>query len=507
MAQSVLAHRIHRNLNSTPIETSRVIGASAPEPFYRRLLDAAPDAMIVVDADGLIALVNWRRRRCSAMPGPRCWADPSKPCCRSVFARDMSSIAPGMLRQPRIRPMGTGMELAGLRADGSEFPVEITLSPIGMEEGWFVASAIRDVTERQRIEQALTDARNVADRAQKANSAFLVAASHDLRQPVQALSLLVGALKRTVTDPLTLEIVASQQESVDGMTNLLNSLLDVSRLDVGVFEPNVEEFPVHSLLDRFAAEWTRQARHKKLTLSVVPGEASIRSDPDLLAEILQNLVSNALRYTEAGTVRVSASTEGDWVAISVSDTGIGIDPDRLEDVFKEFYQIRDPGRKREGFGLGLAITRRLADLLGHTIRVESRPGVGSTFAVLVPRAAPGMIEHPGDAEPDVGVGTRPALIMLIEDDEYVTAGWQLLLRAEGYRVVVADSYDSARKVAAGLDEAPELIISDYHLADGPNGVQAVIALRADFGDPVPVYVVTGDTSKIVREVSSLENAA
>ncbi len=460
--------------------------------------------MVVVDADGLIALVNSEAEKMFGYART------------AMLGRPVETLLPERVRSrhvqhrvdyaatPRVRRMGAGMELAGLRADGSEFPVEVSLSPIRTEAGLFVASAIRDVTERQRIEQALTDARNAAERAQKANSAFLAAASHDLRQPVQALGLLAGALKRTVTDPLAMEIVASQEESLDGMTNLLNSLLDVSRLDAGAFEPNVEEFPVCSLLDRFAAEWTRQARHKKLTLSVVPGEANIRSDPDLLAEILQNFVSNAIRYTEAGTIRVSASTEGDWVAISVSDTGIGIDADRLEDVFKEFYQIRDPGRKREGFGLGLAITRRLADLLGHTIRVESRPGQGSTFAVLVPRASSGTIGHPGEPDPDAGA--RPALIMLIEDDEHVIAGWQLLLRVEGYRVVVADSYDSARAVAAGLDEAPELIISDYHLADGPNGVQAVIALRADFGNPVPVYVVTGDTSKIVRDVSSLENA-
>src|SRR5690606_23013893 len=206
----------------------------------------------------------------------------------------------------------------------------------------FVASVIRDVTERQQIEEALTAAREAAQRAQKANSAFLAAASHDLRQPVQALGLLSGALRRTVQDPLGLEIIDNLQESLDGMTNLLNSLLDISRLDAGAFEPSFEDFPVQRLFDRLASELSRQAMQKKLSFEVVPSKARIRSDPNLLSEIIQNFASNAVRYTEQGGIRLSCTEHENEVSITVTDTGIGIEASQLEDIFKEFHQVRAP---------------------------------------------------------------------------------------------------------------------------------------------------------------------
>jgi PAS domain S-box-containing protein len=479
---------------------------NSPESFYRELLDAAPDAMIVVDSDGRIALVNGQAERLFGYSRVQLLGRPVESLLPDRFRKRHIEHRGRFHAAPKLRGMGVGLELCALRADGFEFPVEISLSPIRTPTGLFVASTIRDVTERQRSERALTDARNAAERAQKANTAFLAAASHDLRQPVQALSLLTGALRRTVKDPLALEMVASQQESLEGMTNLLNSLLDVSRLDAGAFEPKVEEFPVQGLFDRYAAEWSRQARQKKLNLAVCPSNASIRSDPDLLAEILQNLVSNAVRYTVQGEIRVSAVPADDSVYIAVADTGIGIEPDQLDNIFREFYQIRNPTSKREGFGLGLAITRRLANLLGHSIRVESQPGTGSTFTVVVPRAASTAAARTTHVEQASAPTDTSALIMLIEDDAQVANGWRLLFRAEGYRVAVADTADSARELAATLHESPKVIISDFYLADRSNGVQAVIALRDDIGACIPACIVTGDTSKIVRDVAKLENA-
>ncbi len=477
-----------------------------PENFYRDLLDAAPDAMIVVDADGRIDLVNTEAERLFGYARAELLGQPVERLLPNRFRERHIEHRARFHAAPKVRGMGVGMELAGLRADGSEFPVEISLSPIRTSTGFLVASAIRDVTERQRSEQALTDARNAAERAQKANTAFLAAASHDLRQPVQALSLLTGALRRTVKDPLALEMVASQQESLEGMTNLLNSLLDVSRLDAGAFEPKVRGFPVQTLFDRYAAEWSRQAQHKKLNLVVHPSNASIRSDPDLLAEILQNLVSNAIRYTVRGDIRVSAVPTDETVSIAVTDTGIGIEAGQLNDIFREFYQVQNPATKREGFGLGLAITRRLADLLGHTVGVESQPDMGSTFTVVVPRSERTGTATTTRVEEVSAPAETATLVLLIEDDAQVVVGWRLLLRAEGYRVAVADTAGAARELAATLGELPKVIISDFHLGDGSNGVQAVTALREDFGNCVPACIVTGDTSKIVREVSTLKNA-
>lgn len=474
-----------------------------PDSFF--ILDAAPDAMVVVDTDGRIVIVNTEAERLFGYSREQ------------MVGQGVEMLLPERYRArhlqhrlryadvPRVRAMGVGMELVGLKSNGTEFPVEISLSPIESDSGSFVASAIRDVTERHQIERALTAAHQAAERAQKANSAFLAAASHDLRQPVQALSLLSGALRRTVKDPLALEMIQSQQESLDAMTNLLNSLLDISRLDAGAFEPSIEEFPVQRLFDRLASELSRQAQHKKLRFDVERADVTIRSDPHLLGEIIQNFASNAVRYTEEGGIRLSCTENEDGVAITVSDTGIGIEADQFENIFREFHQLRISSRKREGFGLGLAITRRLADLLGHAISLESTPGKGSSFSVRVPRAL-------GDAKPALA-GEKPAatgpspagLIVLVEDDVKVSNAWELLLRAEGYRVVVADSADDARCLAETLRDDVQLIIADYHLGEGPNGIDATRTLRRGLGERIPAFIITGDTSKVVQDAEMLEN--
>lgn len=477
-----------------------------PDSFFRDLLDAAPDAMIVVDAEGRIAIVNTEAEKMFGYTRERLLGAPVEMLMPERYRGRHVQHRSGFSRAPKVRAMGAGMQLAGLRSDGVEFPVEISLSPIRSGSRSFVASAIRDVTERHQIEEALTAARQSAQRAQKANSAFLAAASHDLRQPVQALSLLSGALRRTVKDPLALEMIQSLQESLDAMTSLLNSLLDISRLDAGAFQPNIEDFPVQRLFDRFASELSRQAKQKSLRFDVEPTKASIRSDPHLLGEIIQNFVSNAIRYTETGGIGLRCTEHENDISITVTDTGIGIAADQLENIFREFQQVRTPSRKKEGFGLGLAITRRLADLLGHRISVDSTPGRGSSFSVLVPRARGGE-SRPAEAAKAIRTSHPPdELIMLLEDDVKVAKAWELLLRAEGYRVAVAESAGEARRIARALPDTPRLIIADYHLADEFNGIEATRIIRDVFRENIPAFIVTADTSRIIQEVETLENS-
>jgi two-component system, sensor histidine kinase len=502
-----LSERGIRDRGEPAAADGAVVGTAAfavPDSFYRYLVEAAPDAMIVVDEQGLIAITNAEAERVFGYSRGEMLGQPIEFLLPARFRDRHSAHRGSYTAAPRLRTMGSGMELAGLRADGQEFPVEISLSPIQSGSRVFVASMIRDVTERHTIERALTIARQDAERAQKANSAFLAAASHDLRQPVQALRLLAGALRRTVKEPLAQEMIASQIESLEGMTNLLNSLLDVSRLDAGVFEPNIEEFPVCRVLDQFGGEWARQARHKLIDFSVHSCDGWVRSDPDLLAEILQNLVSNAIRYTEAGSVRLACRATDTELAIGVTDTGIGIEADQLENIFGEFVQVRNPERKREGFGLGLAITRRLADLLGHRITVTSVPGEGSVFTLHVARAPEASSTGPEERRDAVPAHAPSALIVIVEDDEQVAAAWRLLLKAEGYEVALAASAREALDLVAGGTVAPRLIISDYHLAEGSNGMDAVMGMRDEIGACVPAFIVTGDTSKI--DVDSLANS-
>lgn len=326
---------------------------------------------------------------------------------------------------------------------------------------------------------------------------------------MQALSLLTGALRRTAKDELVLEMVESQQHSLDAMTNLLNSLLDISRLDAGKVEPEFEDFPIQRMIDRLSAEFSRQAIQKDLEFSACACETIVRSDPNLLGEIVQNLVSNAIQYTDKGNVTLTCNVDDGQLEIGITDTGVGIEADQIDQIFQEFHQIKTPGQDKEGFGLGLAIVKRMADLLDHNVAVESDPGNGSTFSVSMPIVATSQAAQAKETGMSADDAVVPAsgLIVLIEDDVQVANAWELLLEAEGFQVATAASAKEARAVVEHLDSPPELIISDFHLLDGSTGVEAVAEIRRRFDQIIPAFIVSGDTSKMVQEARSTENCA
>jgi PAS domain S-box-containing protein len=481
--------------------------ADESEAYFRILLEAAPDAMVIVSEDGDIEIVNQQAER---MFGYR---------RAEMLGQKIEMLLPERVREAHVnhrarfiqaaslRPMGAGLELVGRRKDGTEFPVEISLSPVTTEKITFVSSVIRDVTDRKRMEQQIIAAQEAAERANKANSAFLAAASHDLRQPVQALSLLNGALRRTVTDERALEMVKSQERSLTAMTNLLNSLLDISRLDAGAVTPEIEEFPMQRLIDRLSPEFARQAKHKGLDFVSEPCAAAVRSDPNLLSEIIQNLASNAIRYTDTGRVSLVCSRQDGYCQLAVEDTGVGIEEDQLEAIFQEFHQVKAPGSNSEGFGLGLAIVRRLADLLEHAIEVRSKPGRGSCFTVRIPLAACEFAEDDaGDDAPELEGDAGSGLVILIEDDVNVADAWGHLLEAEGFKVATAASATEARALINHIEDVPALIVSDFNLLDGSTGVEAVSEIRDYYDANIPAFIVTGDTSKVVKETQPVENS-
>ena len=462
--------------------------------------------MVIADDQGQILLVNGQALKMFAYERDEMLGLPIERLLPKSIRDRHIEHRDSFYAKPSLRPMGQDIDLVAMRKDGSEFPVEISLSPVETAGGRFVSSVIRDVTVRRQMEKDIKAAREAAERANNANSAFLAAASHDLRQPVQALSLLNGALRRTVKDERALLMVENQDASLTAMTNLLNSLLDISRLDAGAVKPEWEDFPMQRLVDRLSAEFDRQAQHKGLKFSSESCSAVVRSDPNLLAEVITNLVSNAIRYTDKGEVKMVCVERDGHCHLEVTDTGIGIEPDQLDAIFREFHQVKTPGANKEGFGLGLAIVRRLTDLLDHRIDVDSDPGRGSKFTLTLPVIEDGVVvatddERSGEQETEKASG----LVVLIEDDVNVANAWGLLLEAEGYRVATAASAIEANALINHLDEQPSLVISDFHLLDGSTGVEAVQIIREHYDAEIPAFIVSGDTSKVVKDARLLDN--
>ncbi len=475
--------------------------------FFRHLLESAPDAMVIVNDHGVIDLVNEQTLIMFGYERSEILGQTVDILLPAAKQSGHAAHRKSYMSAPTVRPMGPELDLVGLRKDGSEFPVEISLSPIEKGDTRLVLSVIRDVSIRRQMEIDIRAAQKAAERAKKANSAFLAAASHDLRQPVQALSLLNGALRRTVKDERALKMIDSQESSLIAMTNLLNSLLDISRLDAGAVKPDLEEFPMQRLIDRLSAEFHRQASSKGLEFAAESCDAIVCSDPNLLAEVITNLVSNAIRYTNNGQVTMRCTERDGQCHLEVLDTGIGIEEDQLEAIFQEFHQCKTPGRINEGFGLGLAIVRRLAQLLDHRVEVESTPGRGSCFSVSVPVVADGRVQATIDDTIEPALPQAPGgLVVLIEDDVSVANAWCLMLESEGYRVATASSASDATSLVKHLDERPVLLISDFHLLDKSTGVQAVGEIRSFYQRDIPAFIVSGDTSKVVDEARRLKNS-
>ena len=355
------------------------------------------------------------------------------------------------------------------------------------ELGALAANVNRTSEELGRLYQQL-------EAANLAKSRFLAAASHDLRQPLHALNLFVAQLRRETDQAERARLVERVDASVAAMNELFNALLDISKLDAGVVTPSISEFPVDHLLKRIEMTFAAAAREKGLRLRVVSSGAFIRSDFILLERILLNLVSNAIRYTAVGGVAVGCRRRGDALRIEVWDSGIGIPEDQRGSIFREFHQLPTAERERGGgLGLGLAIVDRLGRLLDHPIELTSRPGSGSRFAVVVAMASSRQLP---DQPPEAAATDRTLgkLVLVIDDDALVLDSMRGVLKSWGCGVVTANSGAAALACLADLEGPPDLIISDYRLADGTNGIQAIERLRKALRAPVPAFLISGDTA-------------
>lgn len=356
---------------------------------------------------------------------------------------------------------------------------------------------LRDLT---RQKEELVRQKDALDRANAAKTRFLAAASHDLRQPMQAIGLLVEALQERVEEAGTQRIVESIRSSVVAMSSLLNEILDISRLDAGTVEPRSTAFPVARILDRLRGPYSYAATQKYLTFRIRPCPAVVQTDEVLLYRILANLLNNAIRYTQEGGVLVGCRRRGDALSIEVWDTGIGIPDDQLEEVFVEFRQLGNPHRDRDqGLGLGLAIVDRTARVLGLPLVVRSRLGKGSVFSIAVPLgdAALATAVERADAEPLEGCA-----VLVVEDDREIRSAMVLLLEGWKCRVAAASSATGVDSALARLASAPDIVIVDYRLPDGRTGLEVIEAVRSRHPD-VAAIVATGDVSpNVLRETQA-----
>jgi PAS domain S-box-containing protein len=487
------------------IEYSKITMAEISS-IAQRLLQFSPDAMLVVDAEGIIRYSNETSSSVFGYPPDRLIGQPIKLLIPERFHTRHGAHLSNFLRQPVGREMGARIsDLFARRADGSEFPAGIRLSPFRDGDQNFVAAAIRDMTERRSISDALVAAREEADRANRAKSRFLATASHDLRQPLQAIRLINASMgKLTEQVPELHDLVRHQESAIDSATRLLNALLDISRLESGAIEPQLSAVSLAATFEDLLREFGPAATAKNLRLEFTDTPIVMSTDRTLFTQLLQNLVGNALKYTERGYVRISQVMESDALLLKIEDSGVGIPEDKLERIFDEYYQIGPHGTQRLGVGLGLAIVREVSRLLGYTVAVTSTVGAGSCVSVRIPRhrlLADTEAPPRESGEISTASGSSRCRLVLLEDNDSVRIATELFLSLEGFETRTAGTVADAESLLAQM-EPGDVLITDYHLDGKLTGLDVLRQLRARQGRDVPAIVLSGDLQSILRVVKT-----
>ena len=340
-------------------------------------------------------------------------------------------------------------------------------------------------------------ARRSAEDANRAKSRFLAAASHDVRQPLHALSLYSAALKVRAPDVAVSDIAGHINKALASLSTLVDSLLDISKLDAGAVRPGPRRVGLKLLIERIESDYRPVAREKGLDFRVAAADILVNTDPVLLERLLRNLVDNAFKYTAAGSVDLAAEPCGPRARILVRDTGAGIPAAEREHIFEEFYQVGNPERDRsQGLGLGLAIVRRLAQLLGLEVELESEPGRGSTFSVTMPCEPErrSVTRTPRVAVSPDSRALHGAQVLVVDDEPEVRTGMVALLEQLGCRVAACSGYAEAERLLDQRALKVDVIVADFRLQQHENGIDTVRRLRVRLGKNVPALLVSGDTA-------------
>jgi len=491
---SVYGHALIRQMNRHERQRAEQLEAlEASEYRFRELAEGSIQG-IAVHRDGEPLFVN---RAWSEMHGIEDPLDIAEIGSLIGFIAPEDRSAVRDIQYALQYGLGTSRryECRGLRRDGSTFWMECMERVVSWQGALALQSTTIDITERKTAEGGLRSAILKAEQATNARDRFFAAASHDLRQPLHAISLYLPLLDKQLQTKKGRNMLAAVRNSTDAMRALLDSLLDISRLDAGVIEPEFAPTSLLEIFDQLGMEFAPQAAAKSLELRIVSADYWVTSDTALLERILRNLLTNAVRYTMHGRILLGARRSGNDLRIEVWDSGIGIPKETLNHIFEEFYQADNPERDRSrGLGLGLAIIDKLANLLNHRLDVRSWPDKGSVFSVTLP-----ICEEPAiriDAPLCRAAGAdefRSRFAIIVDDDTTVLQGAKVMLQEWGLDVIAVESISEALERLAGTDRTPDVILADLRLRNNETGLQAVQQIRGATMSPVPGIIVTGDT--------------
>lgn len=365
------------------------------------------------------------------------------------------------------------------------------------------ASIAEIMLTKKRLEMALQEVRS-GKREKQERDSFLAAASHDLRQPLHALGLFLSALEKHVGDQTGKDVLNKAQQSTEALKQLLNSLLDLSRLDAGVVEVDNRHFQVADMFRRFENDCYEIGTLHGVDVQIRHSGCVARSDPLLLSRILKNLIENAIFHSGSDKVIVDCQNRGQYLTLSVIDFGIGIPVADQANVFSEYFQVDNAERDRlKGLGLGLSIVERLCNLLDIKLEMSSKPGKGTRFKLVLPAGDPARVGPEETSEPVSPVRLYGLSIVVIDDDKEVREAMKTMLAEFNVNALCAESAEEARAQIVEHDLVPDILIVDYRLKAGKTGIEAIELIREELNQETPAIIVTGDTSpERVREISS-----
>lgn len=488
---SIAMHEID-TLAARRAERKARAAAEHAEARLRAIVDTAVDAMVVIDETGQIQSFNPASQTMFGYEPSEAIGENVRMLMSDPDRLKHDDYIANYRRTGERKIIGVGRKVQGRRKDGKVFPLELAIAEWKVEGQRFFTGIMRDITERKRAEDNLCAAKAEADRANIAKSKFLAAASHDLRQPVQSLLLFMGVLRNCLEGTPNISTLDVMDQALSGLCALLDGILDISRLDAGLVTARPVSLPVWTILERLAREYEPRAAAKGLRLHATRCSAAIYTDPALLERVLRNLVENAIKYTDRGGILIGCRRRGNQLGIEVLDTGLGIPIELQEQVFEEFFQIGNQERDRaKGLGLGLAVVRRTARVLGHEVLIRSEPDRGSCFAVLVPLAQTATLIF--QEQPVIMEAPTTGTILVVDDETTVRMGMEALLTGWGYRAFGAGSLNDAVSLL-DVRPTPDAILADYRLRAGETGVDVIRAVQDRIGRPIPSAIITGDTA-------------